>query len=84
MRQPSMVQKQEWDAADRWIAIVLMRQSGATFSEIGQQVGVSRSAVAQMYRKATRSRAARWVWLQRMVTFNERLNQRKAGVAAHA
>jgi DNA-binding CsgD family transcriptional regulator len=81
MREPRDLTQRELEASDRFISVVLMRQSGLSFSQIARSLGVSRSRAQQIYRLGSRSRAARWVWFKRMMSFNQRLRDRRNGIA---
>lgn len=76
MKKPLFTTPQQWAAADRRIDIVLKRQSGWTFGQIGKELGIGAQRVNQLYRAAIKSRVARWRWLERMDVFNERLRTR--------
>lgn len=77
MIRPHHTTPQEWEAADRMITVVLMRQSGHRFSAIAKSMGVSHAGVRSLYQRAQKSRVAKWLWLERMKAFNESLRRRE-------
>jgi hypothetical protein len=81
MREPRDLTQRELEAADRFISVVLMRQAGLSFSQMAESLGVSRSRAQQIYRLGSRSRAAKWIWFKRMMSFNQRLRDRRVGIA---
>jgi transcriptional regulator len=76
MKKPLMTSPQQWTAADRLITVILMRQAGLSYAEIGRRLHVSGGRVQQIVQGATNNRVARWCWLERMRTFNEAMNER--------